>query len=87
AEGLAKDGGNEWSFLAKAAVAIVVIIVCLLAAKVLRRENPEEKRLRLRAERRSKKKASQQGPDEIDKLLNSMVRRQPGQDPPPGAVP
>ena len=24
---------------------------------------------------------------EIDKLLNSMVRRQPGQDPPPGAVP
>ena len=34
AEGLAKDGGNEWSFLAKAAVAIVVIIVCLLAAKV-----------------------------------------------------
>ncbi|CAM9747738.1 unnamed protein product, partial [Ectocarpus sp. 8 AP-2014] len=79
---------DQWSFLTKAAVAVMVIIVCLIANKVIRGETPEEKRLRLRNQRRAKKKAdSKNEPDEIDRLLSSIVRRQPGQAPPPGAVP
>ncbi|CAM9157880.1 unnamed protein product [Pylaiella littoralis] len=78
---------DQWSFLTKAIVAVVVIVAFLIANKVIRGETPEEKRQRLRNERRAQKKAAGDGPDEIDRLLSSIVRRQPGQAPPPGSVP
>lgn len=80
-------GSNAWSFWFRALMAMVVVISCFVASRVIRGETPDERRLRLRAERRAKRKAAQEGPDEIDKLLSSVVRRQPGAPVPANAVP
>lgn len=39
-EGEIREESNDWSFLAKAAVAVVVVIVCLVAAKVSQSDAP-----------------------------------------------
>ncbi|CAM9191774.1 unnamed protein product [Scytosiphon promiscuus] len=54
---------DQWTFFTKALVAVVVIIVCFVANKAIRGESPEEKRQRLRNQRRAKKKAEASGPD------------------------
>ncbi|CBN76695.1 hypothetical protein Esi_0000_0477 [Ectocarpus siliculosus] len=78
---------DQWSFLTKAAVAVMVIIVCLIANKVIRGETPEEKRLRLRNQRRAKKKADSKNEPDVSRsdvkvevtgsMLKLSLRNQP----------
>ncbi|CAM9175122.1 unnamed protein product [Ectocarpus sp. 6 AP-2014] len=78
---------DQWSFLTKAAIAVMVIIVCLIANKVIRGETPEEKRLRLRNQRRAKKKADSKNEPDVARsdvkvevtgtMLKLSLRNQP----------